>query len=103
MMGNRTFPGALPQRPDRSHRAAAVYAACTEFHATMKEQVEAYFQKEGLRPRGLPAMYIKALLLALWYGTTYALLYFTDNGFLGLTLLAISLGLAMAGIGFNIA
>ena len=102
-MGNRTFPGALPQRPEKNHRAAAVYAACTEFHATMKEQVEAYFKNEGLRPRGLPAMYGKASLLALWYGATYALLYFTENGFVALTLLAISLGLAMSGIGFNIA
>lgn len=94
----------IPQRAGQMHlQAATVYAASTVFHETMKRQVDAYFEQADLRRRGLPAMYAKAALLLLWYGLSYSLLYFRDNSILELILFSISLGLAMSGIGFNIA
>ena len=75
----------------------------TEFQAELRRRVDAYFKNTGKRSRDLPTMYVKSAFILAWYGVSYYLLVFHQNTWLESVLLATSLGLAMAGIGFNVA
>jgi linoleoyl-CoA desaturase len=48
-------------------------------------------------------MYLKTAIILSWYGASYWFLVFHQNTMLEALLLSISLGLAMTGIGFNVA
>jgi len=73
-----------------------------EFHAELKQRVQAYFAEEGLRERDVPAMYAKtAVLLAAFAATWVALVFFAGSLWISLPL-AVLLGTCTAAIGFNV-
>lgn len=78
------------------------FASDTGFHAAIKRRVLEYFEHTGLSPRDSPRMYVKAVVLLLWLGASYALLVFAATTWWQGVLLSSSLALAMAGIGFGI-
>ena len=74
----------------------------TGFHAEVKRRVAQYFQCSGLSPRDSSRMYLKTAVQLLWFGASYALLVFAATTWWHGALLALSLALAMSGIGFSI-
>ena len=98
------LPGVRPRELSlRGHKPPVVFAPSTEFHAELKRQVDDYFQAARQSRRDLPMMYVKTAVLAAWYAASYGLLYFHPNSALESLVYSISLGLAMAGIAFNVA
>lgn len=78
------------------------YAPSTAFHEELKRRVDDYFKTTGYSRCDLPYMYTKTAIMFGWFAISYGLLvFFASNGWQGL-MAAISLGLAMAGIGFNV-
>ena len=73
-----------------------------DFHRELRRRVDAWFIEQGRSKRDNPSMYLKtAIILAAFFGS-YALLVFVADTWWQAVPLAIFLGLAMAGIGFNI-
>lgn len=74
----------------------------SNFHREIKRRVSAYFEQSGLSQRDNLRMYLKTVLLLIWFAGTYAILvFFATTWWQGL-LLSFSLALAMAGIGFGV-
>jgi linoleoyl-CoA desaturase len=71
------------------------------FYPVLKERVDAYFRRTGFSRRDRPAMYLKVVLLLAWFLGSYLALVFKADAWWQALLLAMSLGLAMAGLGFN--
>jgi len=72
------------------------------FFKELKEQVDAYFERTGKSTKGGWALYLQTTAMFLWLAGSYTLLMAVDlNPWLAV-LLAISLGLAIAGVGFNV-
>jgi linoleoyl-CoA desaturase len=80
----------------------AHYPHSTQFHVELKRRVEEYFHSTGKSSRDLPMMYIKTGIILSWYAASYGMLVFHRNTWLESVLYAISLGLAMVGVGFNV-
>jgi linoleoyl-CoA desaturase len=78
------------------------FARTDGFYQELKTLVEEYFTLTGLSQRDSPRMYVKSAVLVAWMGASYALLVFAATTWWQALPLAISLGLAMAGIGFNL-
>ena len=72
------------------------------FHQELKRRVDEYFQRTGCARRDSPSMYLKAAVLLAWVGGTYVLLVFGATAWWQALPLSIALGLALAGIGFNL-
>ena len=72
------------------------------FHQALKSRVEGYFQESGRTKRDQPAMYLKTAVLLGWFAASYAFLLLGADHVLEAVLGCVSLGLAMAGIGFSI-
>jgi len=68
----------------------------------LREDVDAYFTENSLDTRDQPAMWAKAAFMIVWFYVSYGLLVFGGFSALGSILAAVSLGLATAGIGFNV-
>lgn len=73
-----------------------------EFHRTLRQQVQQYFEETGRRPRDCPQMYLKSGLIVAGLLTSYGLLVFAAVAWWQALPLAVLLGLAMAAVGFNI-
>ena len=71
------------------------------FHETLRVRVREHLASHG-PVRGLPAIYLKTALLFLWLGGSYGLLVFAAQNAWQAVPLAVSLALAIAGIGFNV-
>lgn len=75
------------------------------FRKTLNERVDAFVKANGIKTRDIPAMYVKSIVVMLWWAASYALwIYSGVAGWhwaisLGF---AMSFGLAAACIGFNI-
>lgn len=67
----------------------------------LRERVDAYFSTHKLGTRDVPAMYRKTLVMLAWCGLSYAGLLAAPAIGPGMAF-SVSLGFAMAGIGFNI-
>jgi linoleoyl-CoA desaturase len=72
------------------------------FYTLLKGRVEEYFQRTGHSRHDNPRMYIKVAILLTWYVASYLLLLLVADAGWQAVLLSVSLGLAMAGIGFNL-
>lgn len=72
------------------------------FFTELKRRVADHFEAEGLDPRDQPAMYLKTAVILAWLVGTYLLLLFVASTWWMVVPLAISAGLAMAAVGFNI-
>jgi linoleoyl-CoA desaturase len=78
------------------------FAGDSGFHGEVKRRVLEYFEHTGLSPRDSPRMYVKTAALLLWFIASYVLLVFAAATWWQGVLLAFSLSLATAGIGFCI-
>lgn len=72
------------------------------FHRELRQRVARYFETTGRRQRDCPQMYIKTLVILGWVAVSYGLLVFGNVTWWMAVPLAISTGLAMAAVGFNI-
>jgi linoleoyl-CoA desaturase len=72
------------------------------FHQELRSRVQTFLLSSGLPARGLPALYWKTALMFLWLASSYVLLVFAADTAWQALPLAVSLGLAIAGIGFNV-
>ena len=73
-----------------------------EFHRRVKRRVDRYFGITGRRPRDCPQMYVKTGVVLAWAVGSYLLLLLAVSQWWLAVPLAVSLGLALAAIGFNI-
>ncbi|QRN98528.1 acyl-CoA desaturase [Archangium violaceum] len=85
-----------------SQATKAKFPEAGPFHQALKTRVERYFQESGRAQRDLPGMYAKTAALLGWFAASYAFLVFVATGPWSAVLGCVSLGLAMAGIGFSI-
>lgn len=72
------------------------------FRTEVERAVAAYFESTGLSERDVPRMYLKTLTMFLWLSASYVGLVFFASGFWSALPFSVSLGLAMAGIGFSV-
>jgi linoleoyl-CoA desaturase len=73
-----------------------------EFQERLRERVDEYFRTTGKRQRDCWQMYLKTAILLAVFGAAYVLLVFVAQTWWQAWPLTILLGLAAAGIGFNI-
>lgn len=78
------------------------FAPSQGFYPELKRRVDAYFAQTGLPARDCPRMYLKTAVLLTAFVGTYALLVFVAAAWWQALPLAIAMGLALAGIGFNV-
>jgi linoleoyl-CoA desaturase len=82
--------------------AVATYLPKTDFSRVIQQRVDEYFRTTGKPRRDVPAMYLKTALVMTWlFGSYFALLFWVQTSWQA-GLVAVSLGLAMAGVGFNV-
>jgi linoleoyl-CoA desaturase len=91
-----------PPAPARAQRLVATYQPSTAFSRQLHGRVDEYFRRTGKARRDAPAMYLKTVVVMSWLiGSYLALLFLVSNNWQA-ALGAVSLGLAMAAVGFNI-
>ncbi len=81
---------------------ALSYAGSTDFRRDLETRVSAYFETTGLGRRGSWRLHTKTFTLLTWLAASYIGLVWFAQTWWQAAPLAISLALAMAGIGFNI-
>ena len=74
----------------------------SSFQVELRRQVDEYFKRTGRPQRDCPQMYVKTAVLVGAFVTSYVLLVFVAQTWWQAFPLAILLGLATAGIGFNV-
>ncbi len=79
-----------------------MFAGCDTFLVVLRERVDEFFSSTGRRRRDCTEMYVKTAAIALWVIVSYVLLVAWATTWWQALLLSTSLGLAMAGVGFNI-
>lgn len=72
------------------------------FHADLKRRVADHFEGAGRSRHGGLAMGLKSAVLLAWLAGSYALLMLAHVNAWEAALLAVSVGLAMAGVGFSV-
>lgn len=101
--GLRLVPSAQSPSGQGSARPPKLtFADDQGFHGAVKRRVLGYFEETGLSPFGGSSMYVKTAVLLVWFGASYLLLLLAAETWWQGALLSLSLGLAMAGIGFGI-
>jgi linoleoyl-CoA desaturase len=85
-----------------SATARVSFPSGSTFHADLKLRVQAYFDRTGREVHGGWAIRRKSAILGAWLLGSYALVLFADVGAVLAALLTVSIGLAMAGIGFGV-
>jgi linoleoyl-CoA desaturase len=78
------------------------FEAKDEFHRALRQRVDRYFADTGKRRRDCWQMYLKTAVIFSSFAASYLLLLFYAQSWWLVLLLSITLGLSMAGIGFNI-
>src|ERR1051325_259895 len=78
------------------------FAANDGFFNELRRRVDQYFETTGRRQRDCPQMYVKTAVIFGWLLASYVLLVFFPVAWWFAVPLALSLGLAMAAVGFNI-
>ncbi len=78
------------------------FIGSTAFRRDLQTRVAAYFDERRLSQRDARAMYLKTAVLLAWLAASYLGLVFWARAAWQAVPLSISLGLAMAGVGFNI-
>ncbi|MEW5741426.1 MAG: acyl-CoA desaturase [Myxococcota bacterium] len=72
------------------------------FFQDLHRSVDGYFASAGLSPRGSSRLWVKTGIILAWCALSWIALVFLANTWWQALLSAVSLGLAVAGIGFNI-
>lgn len=83
-------------------RGGLKFGKNNEFQAEIRRRVDEFFRRTGRRRRDVPQMYVKTFILLAAFGTLYWLLVFVADAWWQAVPLAVLLGLATAGIGFNV-
>jgi linoleoyl-CoA desaturase len=83
-------------------RAVATYQPKTPFARQLHDEVDAYFARTGKSRRDVPAMYLKTAVILSWLAGSYLALLLLVTETWQAVVCAVSLGLAMAAVGFNI-
>jgi linoleoyl-CoA desaturase len=78
------------------------FAPAEGFYSQLKTRVDEYFSRTRYSRHDSPRMYLKIGIILSWFLTSYVLLVFVATTWWQALPLALSLGLAMAGIGFNL-
>jgi len=78
------------------------FGASSGFDRELRQRVERFFQNKGLKQRDCPRMYVKTGIVLAWLAASYALLVFGPATWWLAIPLALSLGLSMAAVGFNV-
>src|SRR5713101_3640852 len=78
------------------------FGAGDGFHKELQRRIDQYFQNTGRRQRDCPWMYLKTAIVVSWLVASYVLLVFLVGTWWLALPLAISLGLSMAALGFNV-
>ncbi len=79
-----------------------VFVGDASFQREVKRRVLDHFRQAGISPRDNREMYAKTAVLLLWWGVSYAVLVFAATTVWQGVLLALSVALAMAGVGFSV-
>jgi len=72
------------------------------FLQELRRRVDQYFRSTGRHPRDCPKMYLKTAIVMIWFAASYGLLVFGAGAWWTALPLAVSLGLSLAAVGFNI-
>lgn len=88
--------------PRPSAREHIVFGRSEGFFEELKRRVDAYFNVAGRRRRDCPEMYLKTGVILAYFVAVYVLLVFVATTWWMVVPLAALMGLAVAGIGFNI-
>ncbi len=78
------------------------FKAQSTLRTDLDQAVDAYFRDAGLDPGGGPRMWVKSVALIGWALASYLLLILWASTWWTAAPLAVSLGLALAGIGFSV-
>jgi linoleoyl-CoA desaturase len=78
------------------------FSASDGFQRELRRRVDLYFQSTGRRQRDCPRMYLKTVFVFGWLLVSYVLMIFIVGTWWLALLVAISLGLSMAALGFNV-
>jgi linoleoyl-CoA desaturase len=81
---------------------ALTYSGSTDFRRDLEARVAHYFRLGERTRHATPRIYVKALFLLAWLAASYVGLVWWATAWWQAIPLAISLALAMAGIGFNV-
>ena len=95
-------PGDLQAAADVHSGQPLKFSDSNDFLGVLRQRVDEYFRTTGLPQRDCPQMYVKTLIIFCWFAVSYVLLVFFATEWWQALPLSISLGLAMAAIGFNI-
>lgn len=86
----------------KAMKLPAKFQQTTAFQKDLRAAVDRELESTGRSPRDVPSMYLKTAIILGWFAGSWLFLMFVAASPLGLIAGAISLGLAVAGIGFNI-
>lgn len=78
------------------------FAKDAGFQAELRRRVEEFMRSTGRRQRDCPQMYLKTAVIFVCFAAAYVLLVFVAQTWWQALPLAVLLGLATAGIGFNV-
>ncbi len=96
------MPTAIHEAARPSPPAKVRFAQSGAFHQDLKARVDAYFATLGSSERDVPAMYMKSLVILVWFSVSWAWLVLgSPPAWLAIPL-AISIGLAVAGVGMSV-
>lgn len=94
-------PSRRPSTPPPVH-GQLKFGAEDAFYRKLRSRVDDYFERTGKSRRDCPQMYLKTVMVLVWFTSSYVLLVFVANTWWLAAILAVSLALSMAAIGFNI-
>ena len=101
-MQRATRPAAQAPGADPHETPRLKFAPDTGFQRELRRRVEDFLQKQGVKPRDCPAMYLKTAAILGLATLAYVLLVFFARTWWQALPLAVLLGFAVAQIGFNI-
>jgi linoleoyl-CoA desaturase len=89
--------------PTKEEAGGVVHFARSDgFQAALRQRVDDFFRATGLCRRDCPAMFRKTAIVLAWLAGSYALLLLTAAVWWLAVPAAVSLGLSMAAVGFNV-
>ncbi len=97
-----THEPEAPASPGGQAARKLAFGGNNDFQAELRRRADAFFRTTGRRQRDCPRMYVKTAILLAAFAVSYALLVFAAQAWWQALPLAALLGLAAAGVGFNI-
>lgn len=83
-------------------KGSVSFSGTGDFSRDVRALGAEYMSDSGNARRARLQIYIKSAIMVLWAATSWALLVFVASSFWVAALLCLSLGLALAGVGFNV-